>query len=111
MSGWPQGYGIERHAELDSTNEEARRLARKGVKGPLWLVAERQTAGRGRRGHSWQTGGGNLAATLLVEPSEPQGSWAQLSFVAAIATADMAASFAPDSRIGLKWPNDVLADG
>lgn len=111
MTGWPSGYGLKWFEEIDSTNEEARRLARKGERGPLWLTATRQTAGRGRRGRNWETPYGNLAATLLLEPLRRENEWAQLSFVAAIATSDMAASFAPASAITLKWPNDVLADG
>jgi BirA family biotin operon repressor/biotin-[acetyl-CoA-carboxylase] ligase len=61
---WPQGYSKQVHAELDSTNEEARRLAVAGEVGPLWIMAERQSAGRGRRGRAWHSPEGNLAATL-----------------------------------------------
>jgi len=111
LTGWPSGYGLKRFDEIDSTNEEARRLALAGELGPLWLKATYQTAGRGRRGRNWDTPSGNLAATLLIHPSRPEKDWPQLSFVAAISAADMAASFAPNARISLKWPNDVLADG
>ena len=111
MTSWPRGYGLKRYDEIDSTNEEARRLAAMGEMGPVWLTAARQTAGRGRRGRPWETAGGNLAATLLLRPDRAQGDWAQLSFVTAIAAADMAADFATGARIALKWPNDVLADG
>lgn len=111
MTDWPQGYGLKRYDEIDSTNEEARRLAAAGEVGPLWLTALRQTAGRGRRGRPWEMAGGNLAATLLLRPSRPQGEWAQLSFVIAVAAADAATGFVPEARVALKWPNDVLADG
>ncbi|MEP6828946.1 MAG: biotin--[acetyl-CoA-carboxylase] ligase [Rhizomicrobium sp.] len=111
MTDWPQGYGLKRYDEIDSTNEEARRLAAAGETGPVWLTALRQTAGRGRRGRSWEMAGGNLAATLLLRPERPQGEWAQLSFVIAIAAADTMAGFTGDARVALKWPNDVLADG
>ena len=111
MTQWPEGYGLRWHDEIDSTNEEARRLAAQGESGPLWLTAARQTAGRGRQGRAWESASGNLAATLLFRPERGQGEWAQLSFVAAIAASDMAAHFTPDARIALKWPNDVLADG
>jgi BirA family biotin operon repressor/biotin-[acetyl-CoA-carboxylase] ligase len=53
---------------------------------------------------------GNLAATLLLTPARPMAEWPQLSFAAAIASADMAAGFAPAAQIAVKWPNDVLAD-
>ena len=111
MTDWPPGYGLKWHDEIDSTNEEARRLAAKGESGPLWLTAARQTAGRGRRGRAWDSPGGNLAATLLIRPERGQSEWAQLSFAAAIAVSDMASRFAPEARIALKWPNDVLANG
>ena len=111
MTEWPRGYGLKGHDEIDSTHEEARRLAAKGETGPLWLTAARQTAGRGRRGRAWDSPGGNLAATLLLRPERGQSEWAQLSFAAAIATSDAAARFAPQAQLALKWPNDVLADG
>ena len=111
MTNWPDGYGLKAFEELDSTNEEARRLAAAGEPGPLWLTTTRQTSGRGRRGRSWEMVEGNLAATLLIRPARDSREWPQLSFVAAIAAADMAAHFAPGSHIAVKWPNDVLADG
>jgi BirA family biotin operon repressor/biotin-[acetyl-CoA-carboxylase] ligase len=111
LTGWPSGYGLKRFDEIDSTNEEARRLALAGERGPLWLTAGHQTAGRGRRGRNWETPHDNLAATLLLQPERGESEWPQLSFVAAIAASEMAASFAPHARIALKWPNDVLADG
>jgi BirA family biotin operon repressor/biotin-[acetyl-CoA-carboxylase] ligase len=108
---WPDGYGFARHQELDSTNEEARRLAQDGAQGPVWISAARQTSGRGRQGRVWQSLPGNLSATLLIRPSRPDREWPQLSFAAAIAAADMVAGFAPHANIAVKWPNDVLADG
>jgi BirA family transcriptional regulator, biotin operon repressor / biotin---[acetyl-CoA-carboxylase] ligase len=108
---WPQGYSRLVYAELDSTNEEARRLALAGEVGPVWIMAKRQNAGRGRRGRAWQTEEGNLATTLLLRPDAPQAITGQLSFAAALAVAEMASQFAPDAAIAVKWPNDVLADG
>ena len=108
---WPQGYSKIQHRELDSTNAEARRLAEAGEPGPLWIVAERQTAGRGRRGKVWESGAGNLAATLLLRPEAPVAIIGQLSFAAALAVAETASHFAPQAAITVKWPNDVLAEG
>jgi BirA family biotin operon repressor/biotin-[acetyl-CoA-carboxylase] ligase len=108
---WPQGYGLIRHAELDSTSSEARRLAEAGEQRPVWIIAERQTAGRGRRGRTWETATGNLAATLLLRPDAPPAIIGQLSFAAALAVADTATHFAPGAAITVKWPNDVLAQG
>jgi len=111
LTSWPQGYGSIRHDVLDSTNSEARRLAESGEPGPVWINAARQTAGRGRRGRAWDAGQDNLAATLLVRPGKPAAVIGQLSFAAALAVAEMAAHFAPQAAIAVKWPNDVLADG
>jgi BirA family biotin operon repressor/biotin-[acetyl-CoA-carboxylase] ligase len=111
LTGWPQGTGLLRLDEVDSTNLEARRRADAGEAGPLWITAARQTAGRGRRGRVWEGGPGNLAATLLLRPEAPPAEAAQLSFAAALAVADTASHFAPQAAVGVKWPNDVLANG
>lgn len=97
--------------EIDSTNAEARRRAEAGEAGPVWLVGLRQTAGRGRRGRAWETGEGNLAATLLFRTEKPPAEAAQVSFVAALAVADMLARYVPASLVRLKWPNDPLLGG
>jgi len=108
---WPSGYALKHFEVIDSTNEEARRLAAAGQVEPVWIAADRQTAGRGRRGRVWESPTGNLAATLLIAPGRPAGECAQLSFVAALADAETVAHFAPRSEVKVKWPNDVLADG
>lgn len=97
--------------EIDSTNAEARRRAEAGEAGPVWLVGLRQTAGRGRRGRAWETGEGNLAATLLFRTDKPPAEAAQVSFVAALAVADLLAEYVPASLVSLKWPNDPLLGG
>jgi BirA family transcriptional regulator, biotin operon repressor / biotin---[acetyl-CoA-carboxylase] ligase len=97
--------------EVDSTNAEARRRAEAGDRGPLWITARRQTAGRGRRGRAWETGAGNLAATLLIHTDKPPAEAAQVSFVAALAVADLAASCVPPALVSLKWPNDPMIAG
>lgn len=97
--------------EIDSTNAEARRRAEAGEVGPLFITAAVQTAGRGRRGRSWDTSRGNLAATLLVTTDATPAQAAQLTFVAAFAIRDLAEAFVPASLVRLKWPNDVLVDG
>ena len=97
--------------EIDSTNAEARRRAEAGERGPLWLLARRQTAGRGRRGRAWDGGTGNLTATLLLTLDRSPLEAAQLAFVAAVAAGQAIAAYVPPGRVGLKWPNDVLIDG
>jgi BirA family biotin operon repressor/biotin-[acetyl-CoA-carboxylase] ligase len=106
---WPAGYGLKTFEVIDSTNEEARRLAVAGEPGPVWISAARQTAGRGRRGRAWESPAGNLATTLFLRPGKPAGECAQLSFAAAIAACDMLQDFAPGTEMRVKWPNDVLA--
>ncbi len=97
--------------EIDSTNAEARRLAEAGETGPRWIVARRQTAGRGRRGRHWSSEPGNLAATLLITTSQSASEAAQATFVAALAVADLLDVFVSPALVAIKWPNDVLLDG
>ena len=97
--------------EIDSTNAEARRKAEAGETGPLWITARRQNAGRGRRGRAWETGEGNLAATYLFTTPQRPAEAAQISFVAALAVAEMAAGFVPAALVALKWPNDLMLAG
>jgi BirA family biotin operon repressor/biotin-[acetyl-CoA-carboxylase] ligase len=111
VSSWPRGYGLKTFDVIDSTNEEAKRLALAGEPGPLWITSARQTAGRGRRGRSWESPTGNLFATLMVRPGRPANECAQLSFAAAISACDMLQHFAPGATLRVKWPNDVLANG
>ena len=86
-------------------------MAERGETGPLWIVARRQSAGRGRRGRSWSSDTGNLAATLLTVVYRPPGEAAQLTFVAALAAADLLDAYAPPALVSIKWPNDVMLDG
>ena len=101
------------HAKVGSTNAEALALARAGERGPLWIVARTQSAGRGRRGRQWISEVGNLYATLLIADTAPAADIAQLSFVAALAVHDAIARLTPamNAKLSLKWPNDVLCDG
>jgi BirA family transcriptional regulator, biotin operon repressor / biotin---[acetyl-CoA-carboxylase] ligase len=97
---------------IDSTNAEAMRRAAEGEQGPLWIVAARQSAGRGRQGRHWESRAGNLYATLLVSLPVRADIAAQTSFVAALAVFDVAAGVLADpGKLALKWPNDVLLDG
>jgi BirA family transcriptional regulator, biotin operon repressor / biotin---[acetyl-CoA-carboxylase] ligase len=87
-------------------------LARGGAPEGEWLVAGRQTAGRGRLGRTWVSERGNLFASTLVrlQPGDPFAP--SLALVAGLAVHDMlAALIASHRRVSLKWPNDVLLDG
>lgn len=120
-----EGYRLEAHDTVGSTNALALERARAGDPGNLWIVARRQESGRGRRGRAWETPHGNLAATLLITGGYELRLAATLGFVAGLALADALAAVAPQApvaigvdgagraaaRFELKWPNDVLADG
>lgn len=110
----PVGVSHKAFTEIDSTNEEARRLGEAGEAGPVWITAEVQTAGRGRRGRAWVSSSGNFMGTLFLRPQASPRKAAELSFVAAVAVHDaVAVMLSPDVRQGLKlkWPNDLLHDG
>ena len=105
------GHPVRHFDRIDSTNLEARRLADDGKRGPLWLVADEQTLGRGRLGRSWVSEPGNLYATFLFPIAEGPQAAAQVSFVAALAVHDTVTSLRPEFNPRIKWPNDVLIGG
>lgn len=95
--------------EVDSTNTEAMRRAAAAADPPLWILAARQTAGRGRSSRAWVSLPGNLNASLLLRLSCPVATAAQLSLVAGVAAIDAIRAAAPAlSATRLKWPNDLL---
>lgn len=97
--------------EIDSTNEEARRRANAGDFEPAWLLAKRQTAGRGRRGRSWTTLPGNLFLTYYGVAARPPGDIALLGFAAGLALVEACAPYVGPGVAKLKWPNDLLLEG
>ncbi len=103
----PHGYTLERHAEVDSTNTIALRRAAAGAAHGTVILAETQSAGRGRRGRAWASLPGNLFITILARPPAARTA-GQLSFVAAVALGEVLADFAD---IMFKWPNDILSAG
>jgi BirA family transcriptional regulator, biotin operon repressor / biotin---[acetyl-CoA-carboxylase] ligase len=109
----PPGYRHEGHHSLPSTSSVALERARAGAASGLWITAGEQTRGRGRRGRTWTTEPGNLAASLLlIDPASPPLA-ATVSFVAGLALhqaiLDLAGPGCVD-RLKLKWPNDLLLD-
>jgi BirA family biotin operon repressor/biotin-[acetyl-CoA-carboxylase] ligase len=106
------GVRLLTYDSIGSTNAEGLQLARTGERGPLWIVARTQTAGRGRRGRIWVSEPGNLYASLLLTDPSPPEHRAELSFVAALALHDAIGGRVPGlaSRLTLKWPNDLLID-
>ena len=108
----PHAYRLVNLETVDSTNAEAKRLAKKGEDetpdGTL-IVAEQQTAGRGRRGRKGHSPKGNLYFSLVLRPEVPLARAAELSFVAALALYDALVSIGPAGfLVHCKWPNDLL---
>ena len=105
------GFTVEVLPEIDSTNTELMRRARAGQHEPTLLVAERQTAGRGRMGRVWDGGdlgdAGELPSLMfsLGLPLAPR-DWSGLSLAVGVCVAESL-----DPAVRLKWPNDLwLAD-
>jgi BirA family biotin operon repressor/biotin-[acetyl-CoA-carboxylase] ligase len=111
------GRNLRLHPVLSSTNEEAMALGQAGAEHGTVVVAESQTAGRGRHGRTWfSPPGHNLYCSVLVRTSLPTGqalpvdrlSWIPLT--AAMTAAD-AVRVTASVPLMLKWPNDLLLDG
>jgi BirA family transcriptional regulator, biotin operon repressor / biotin---[acetyl-CoA-carboxylase] ligase len=105
---------IDHLATIDSTNVEAMRRIVAGERGPRWIVADEQTAGRGRSGRDWTSKPGNFYGSLILAlPGRPAVAH-HLSLLMAVAVFDGLTEVAgarglPGLR--LKWPNDVLIGG
>ncbi|MEY8840750.1 biotin--[acetyl-CoA-carboxylase] ligase [Cribrihabitans sp. XS_ASV171] len=111
MSAWPEGYGLHVLEEVDSTLDEAARIAPR-LAGPVWIMAHRQVKGRGRRARPWADPAGNLSSTLVMRPDGPPAQAALRSFVAALALYDACVAVTGRAQgLALKWPNDVLLNG
>ena len=105
-------YHLLSYDELDSTNEEARRLAEGGGAHGAVVWAKRQTQGRGRMGRMWVSAEGNLFCSILLAPNCDIETAAQLSFVTAVAMIETLKPIIPnDGELSCKWPNDILYNG
>lgn len=106
---------IEIHEALDSTNNRAVALAGdQSIELPALIAARHQTAGRGRGANRWWAADGALTFSLLLHPASLSlnaSTWPKLSLTTAVAVCDALRAEAPLANIGIKWPNDVLADG
>jgi len=97
--------------ELNSTQETARAFAAEGAAQGTVVIAERQTAGRGRMGRSWHSPAGlNLYCTTILHPQIPLAEVPRLSLMAGVAAAQAIEREAP-GLVSLKWPNDVWLKG
>jgi BirA family transcriptional regulator, biotin operon repressor / biotin---[acetyl-CoA-carboxylase] ligase len=106
---------VEHYAALPSTQMRAREAAANPFETlPLLVLADEQTAGRGREGNSWWTGLGNLAFSLLIDPSEfgcPRRAVPSMSLAVSVAIIEAILPWTAGHRVGLHWPNDVFAAG
>ncbi|WP_141618404.1 biotin--[acetyl-CoA-carboxylase] ligase [Myxococcus sp. AB036A] len=104
------GRTIHHHESLPSTNEKAFRLAQDGARHGEVVVAEQQTAGKGRRGRTWVSPPGlNLYFSAILRPGLPPQRAPELTLVAAVALAESLRDAGVEAAI--KWPNDVHIDG
>ncbi|HTD48219.1 MAG TPA: biotin--[acetyl-CoA-carboxylase] ligase [bacterium] len=104
------GRYIRWHESLPSTNDVALRLADVGVPEGTVIVAEEQTAGRGRRGRAWASPRGGIWLSVILRPGIPVERVPLIALSAAAATAQ-AIREATGLPARVKWPNDVLVDG
>ena len=112
------GFTIEIVPSIDSTNTELMRRAREGRQEPILLVAEQQTAGRGRLGRPWRSEVGDSLMFSLGLPLAPK-DWSGLSLAVGVSVAESLQPGAPAAgsatqrtpQIGLKWPNDLWLTG
>ena len=101
---WAQ---IEWMAQTGSTNADLMARAKAGQPGSIVLVADHQSAGRGRLRREWQSPpGANLLVSILVHPRGPVSAWPRVSSALALAAVDSCRSVGVEAAI--KWPNDLL---
>jgi BirA family transcriptional regulator, biotin operon repressor / biotin---[acetyl-CoA-carboxylase] ligase len=107
---FPEPFRLLIRESVESTNDEVRALAEAGAPDGRIVLAEHQTAGRGRRGAAWfSPAGESLAFSILVRPDEPKALWPRLALAAGLAVAEAMETFG--AQAGIKWPNDVWLGG
>ena len=92
-----------------STNAIAVDAARAGAQSGWAVRAQVQTAGRGRRGHAWRSPAGSLYLSIVLRPAVPMHMIMGLPAVTGLGVLDALESFGLSGRVGLKWPNDIIA--
>ncbi|TMM49983.1 biotin--[acetyl-CoA-carboxylase] ligase [Qipengyuania marisflavi] len=105
---------IRRLAETGSTNADLAAALRGGEALPEcdWLIADRQTAGKGRQGRAWFDGAGNFMGSTIVHVTPRDPAPATLALVAGVALYEAVVPLLADpSALRLKWPNDLLLSG
>jgi BirA family biotin operon repressor/biotin-[acetyl-CoA-carboxylase] ligase len=108
----PPFFRLRSFERIDSTQDEAVRLAEAGAAEGTLVLALAQGAGRGRRGRIWVSPPGNLYCSLVLRPRCAVAEGAQMGFAASLAVAEAAAQVLPRGvSVACKWPNDVLIAG
>jgi BirA family biotin operon repressor/biotin-[acetyl-CoA-carboxylase] ligase len=103
-------FNVLHFDSLPSTNLEAAKRAAEGAPEGLVIVANEQTAGRGRLGRQWiSPKGAGLYFSIVLRPQVEPGAWPLITFVAALAVQDALFEYY-GLRTDIKWPNDVLAN-
>ncbi len=106
------GRALRAFATIGSTNTEAAAWAAEGAPEGAVVLAELQTAGRGRMGRTWEARAGrNLTFSVVLRPSLPPERFGLLTLAASVAVAETVASFTAPLDAEIKWPNDVLLEG
>ncbi len=112
MTHTVENYHLLTYDTVDSTNEEAKRLALSGGQHGAVCWAKKQTHGKGRLNRQWVSEEGNLYCSFLLKPKHLVADFAQIPFVAALAVARaINPVFEEKATIALKWPNDILLNG
>jgi BirA family biotin operon repressor/biotin-[acetyl-CoA-carboxylase] ligase len=103
---------LEWHAELPSTNDRVLEPNwSANADGPVLVLVDRQTAGRGRGANRWWSQTGALTFSLVLNTAErnlPMDRWPQVSLTTGLAICQAVEALLPEADIGLKWPNDVF---
>lgn len=106
------GKHIHYYDSVDSTQTIARRLVEQGAPEGTLVIAEQQTAGRGRFQRKWYSPKGKgIWMTLVLKPSLPLQFIPQLTLLSAVALCRAVRKVVPELNPGIKWPNDLLVNG
>lgn len=94
-----------------STNDDLLEAGKHGAPHGTGLAARAQTAGRGRRGHKWDSTAGNLLLSIVLRPCVNPAKYSGLAAVSGLAVLEALEKQGLANEIRLKWPNDLIARG
>lgn len=94
-----------------STNDDLLEAGKRGAPHGTGLAARAQTAGRGRRGHKWDSTVGNLLLSIVLRPCVNPAKFSGLAAVSGLAVLEVLEKQGLANEIRLKWPNDLVARG